>query len=130
MACTAKHNLSLAAQARAEALAGGGPAGGGIVANSMDQQHGPNHSDHMAEKMKHPGYYEMRNAKLAETGSKMRDGGLDTHASVYLEMAASASSAAPSLSAHSAAAPTPNQGGAERPPPQIFRGVHALNPKL
>lgn len=139
MARTAKHGLNLAAKARTEALSGGGPAGGGIVANSalagVDQQHGPCHSDHMAEKMKHPGYYEMRNAKLAENGSKMRDGGLDTHASVYLEMSANAASASGGastaggatsrLSAHSAAAPTPNTGGGDRPPPQIFRGVHA-----
>ena len=56
----------------------------------LDLQHGPSHSDHMEEKMRHSGYWEMRNEKLKEQGAALRvgaDAGTRAMASVYRNLA-------------------------------------------
>jgi hypothetical protein len=56
----------------------------------LDLQHGPLHSDHMEEKMRYSGYWEMRNEKLKEQGAALRvsgDAGARAMASVYRNLA-------------------------------------------
>ena len=52
----------------------------------MNGMHGPSHSDHMEEKMRYPGYFEQRNAKLRQQGEALRSGG--PGAKVYRQLAA------------------------------------------
>lgn len=122
---SARHRQALVAQAEREAATCGRPVGGGIsaLAGADVYVHGPSHSDHMAERMRYTGYFEMRNQKLAESGSKLRMGGLDTHASVYAEMSAVAS--ASKLASGTASTLIASQSILQVSPPQIFRGVHA-----
>ena len=57
----------------------------------MDTQHGPSHSDHMEDRMRYSGYFEMRNEKLREQGVALRredDASSRAIASVYHNLAA------------------------------------------